>query len=66
MEKTIERLELQVAELSKLCADLHAENNNVKNDHRVAEKEIEQLRVKNRIAKGRVEQIAERLKSIET
>ncbi len=66
MEKAIERLELQVAELSKLCSDLHTENNSVKSDHRVAEKEIEQLREKNRIARGRVEQIVERLKSIET
>ncbi len=66
MEKAIESLEQQVAQLSKLCSDLHHENNNVKTEHRVAEKEVEQLREKNRIARGRVEQIVERLKSIET
>ncbi|MFT5259668.1 MAG: hypothetical protein ACI810_001413 [Gammaproteobacteria bacterium] len=66
MEKAIESLEQQVAQLSKLCSDLHAENNTVKNEQRIAEKEVEQLREKNRIARGRVEQIVDRLKSIET
>ncbi len=65
MEKAIENLEQQVVALTKLCADLHAENHSVKNSFRLAEKEAEQLREKNRIARGRVEQIVDRLKTIE-
>jgi len=65
MEKAIEQLELQVQELAKLCADLYDENTSIKSNQRVVEKECEQLREKNRIARGRVEQIVERLKGIE-
>ena len=65
MEKAIEQLEEQVQELTKLCSELHQENTSVKGDQRVVEKECEQLREKNRIARGRVEQIVERLKGIE-
>lgn len=65
MEKAIENLERQVAQLSKLCSALYAENSTIKNDHRMAEKEAEKLREKNRVAYNRVERIIERLKSIE-
>lgn len=65
MEKAIEQLEQQVQELAKLCADLYDENTSIKSNQRVVEKECEQLREKNRIARGRVEQIVERLKGIE-
>lgn len=65
MEKAIEQLEEQVHELSKICSELLQENTSMKSDHRVVEKECEQLREKNRIARGRVEQIVERLKGLE-
>ena len=65
MEKAIEQLEKQVQELAKLCADLYEENSSIKNDRRLVEKECDQLREKNRIARGRVEQIVERLKGLE-
>ena len=65
MEKAIEQLEEQVQELAKLCSDLYDENTSIKNDQRLVEKECDQLREKNRIARGRVEQIVERLKGLE-
>ena len=65
MEKAIEQLEEQVQELARLCSDLHDENTSIKSDHRLVEKECDQLREKNRIARGRVEQIVERLKGLE-
>ena len=65
MEKAIEQLEEQVQELAKLCSDLYNENTSIKSDHRLVEKECDQLREKNRIARGRVEQIVERLKGLE-
>ncbi len=65
MEKAIEQLEEQVQELAKLCSDLYDENTSMKSDQRLVEKECDQLREKNRIARGRVEQIVERLKGLE-
>jgi uncharacterized protein (TIGR02449 family) len=65
MEKAIEQLEEQVQELAKLCSDLYDENSSIKNGQRLVEKECDQLREKNRIARGRVEQIVERLKGLE-
>ena len=65
MEKAIEQLEEQVQELAKLCSDLYDENTSIKSDQRLVEKECDQLREKNRIARGRVEQIVERLKGLE-
>jgi uncharacterized protein (TIGR02449 family) len=65
MKKAIEQLEEQVQELAKLCSDLYDENSSIKSDQRLVEKECDQLREKNRIARGRVEQIVERLKGLE-
>jgi uncharacterized protein (TIGR02449 family) len=65
MEKAIEQLEEQVQELAKLCSDLYDENSSIKNGQRLVEKECDQLREKNRIARGRVEQIVERLTGLE-
>jgi uncharacterized protein (TIGR02449 family) len=65
MEKAIEQLEEQVQELAKLCSNLYDENSSIKSDQRLVEKECDQLREKNRIARGRVEQIVERLKGLE-
>ncbi len=65
MEKAIEQLEQQVNKLTRLCSELYEENTSMKSEHRVVEKECEQLREKNRIARGRVEQIVERLKGLE-
>ena len=65
MEKAIEQLEEQVKELAKLCSDLYEENSTIKNEQRLIEKECDQLREKNRIARSRVEQIVERLKGLE-
>jgi uncharacterized protein (TIGR02449 family) len=65
MKKAIEQLEEHVQELAKLCSDLYDENSSIKSDQRLVEKECDQLREKNRIARGRVEQIVERLKGLE-
>lgn len=65
MEKAIQQLEEQVHELAKLCSDLYEENTSIKSNTRLIESECEQLREKNRIARGRVEQIVERLKGLE-
>jgi uncharacterized protein (TIGR02449 family) len=65
MEKAIEQLEEQVQELASLCSYLYDENTSIKSDQRLVEKECDQLREKNRIARGRVEQIVERLKGLE-
>ena len=65
MEKVIEQLEEQVQELAKLCSELYDENTSIKSEQRLAEKECDQLREKNRIARGRVEQIVDRLKGLE-
>lgn len=65
MEKAIEQLEVRVHELAQLCTELYDENTIMKSEHRVIEKECEQLKEKNRIARGRVEQIVERLKDLE-
>ena len=65
MEKAIQQLEEQVHELAKLCSDLYEENTSIKSDSRLMQSECEQLREKNRIARGRVEQIVERLKGLE-
>jgi len=65
MEKAIQQLEEQVHELAQLCTDLYEENTSIKSDTRLIESECEQLREKNRIARGRVEQIVERLKGLE-
>lgn len=65
MEKAIQQLEEQVHELAKLCSDLYEENTSIKSNTRLMESECEQLREKNRIARGRVEQIVERLKGLE-
>jgi len=65
MEKAIQQLEEQVHALAKLCSDLYEENTSIKGDTRLMESECEQLREKNRIARGRVEQIVERLKGLE-
>ena len=66
MEKAIQQLERQVTELTQLCGNLHSENHSLKTEQRVAKQECAQLREKNRIARGRVEQIVERLRSIES
>lgn len=65
MDKAIDQLELQLQELSALCATLYDENTNIKQEQRIVTKECEQLREKNRIARGRVEQIVERLKELD-
>lgn len=65
MEKAIQQLESQVDELAKLCGSLHNENDSLKSEQRITQQECAQLREKNRIARGRVEQIVDRLKSIE-
>lgn len=65
MDNAIEQLEKQVHELSKLCGSLHTENDSLKNEQRVAQKECENLREKNRIARQRVEKIVDRLKEIQ-
>ena len=66
MEKAIEQLEEQVQELAKLCSDLYDENSSIKNGQRLVEKECDQLREKNRIARGRVNKSLNGLKASKT
>ena len=65
MDQAIERLELRVAELIKLAESMHRDNETLRNDQRMLRQEFKALQEKNKIARGRVEQIVARLKSLE-
>ena len=66
MEQTIEKLEQRVAELIKLAESMNRDNEVLRNAQRMLRQEYKALQEKNKIARGRVEQIVARLKSLES
>lgn len=66
MDQTIEKLERRVAELIKLAESMNRDNEVLRNDQRMLRQEFKALQEKNKIARGRVEQIVARLKSLES
>jgi len=66
MEQTIEKLERRVGELIKLAESMNRDNEVLRNDQRMLRQEFKALQEKNKIARGRVEQIVARLKSLES
>jgi len=66
MEHSIEKLERRVAELIKLAESMNRDNEVLRNDQRMLRQEFRALQEKNKIARGRVEQIVARLRSLET
>ena len=66
MEHSIEKLERRVAELIKLAESMNRDNEVLRNDQRMLRQEFKALQEKNKIARGRVEQIVARLRSLET
>jgi uncharacterized protein (TIGR02449 family) len=66
MEYSIEKLERRVAELIKLAESMNRDNEVLRNDQRMLRQEFKALQEKNKIARGRVEQIVARLRSLET
>lgn len=66
MEQSIEKLERRVAELIKLAESMNRDNEILRNDQRMLRQEFKALQEKNKIARGRVEQIVARLKSLES
>lgn len=66
MDQTIEKLERRVSELIKLAESMNRDNEILRNDQRMLRQEFKALQEKNKIARGRVEQIVARLKSLES
>lgn len=65
MDQSIEKLEVRVGELIKLAETMNRDNEILRNDQRMLRQEFKALQEKNKIARGRVEQIVARLKSLE-
>ena len=65
-EDTIEKLEQRVLDMIELCERMGKENVLLKNDQKMLRQEFASLQEKNKIARGRVEQIVARLKSLES
>jgi uncharacterized protein (TIGR02449 family) len=65
-EDTIEKLEQRVLDMIELCERMGKENLLLKNDQKMLRQEFASLQEKNKIARGRVEQIVARLKSLES
>ncbi len=66
MEDTIEKLEQRVTEMIHLCEQMTRENEILRADQQMLRQEFKSLQEKNKIARGRVEQIVARLKSLES
>ena len=66
MEDTIEKLEQRISDMIELCEKMSRENELLKNDQQMLRQEFAALQEKNKIARGRVEQIVARLKSLES
>ena len=66
MEDTIEKLEQRITDMIELCEKMNRENELLKNDQQMLRQEFAALQEKNKIARGRVEQIVARLKSLES
>jgi cell division protein ZapB len=66
VEETIEKLEQRITDMIELCEKMSRENEILKNDQQMLRQEFTSLQEKNKIARGRVEQIVARLKSLES
>ena len=66
MEQSIEKLERRVTELIKMAESMNRDNEILRNDQLLLRQEFKALQEKNKIARGRVEQIVARLKSLES
>ena len=64
-EDTLQKLEQRVADIIKLVEDMGRENEILRTDQQMLRQEFKSLQKKNKIARGRVEQIVSRLKSLE-
>lgn len=65
MQDTIEKLEQRVADMMTLCEKMSGENEMLRNDQKLLRQEFTALQEKNKIARGRMEKIIARLKSLE-
>ena len=65
-EDTIEKLEQRISDMIELCEKMGRENQLLKTDQQMLRQEFASLQEKNKIARGRVEQIVARLKSLES
>ena len=66
MEDTIEKLEQRISDMMEICEKMGRENELLKTDQQMLRQEFASLQEKNKIARGRVEQIVARLKSLES
>jgi cell division protein ZapB len=66
VEDTIEKLEQRISDMIELCEKMSRDNEILKNDQQMLRQEFTSLQEKNKIARGRVEQIVARLKSLES
>lgn len=66
MEDTIQKLEQRITDMIKLVEDMGRENEILRADQQMLRQEFKSLQEKNKIARGRVEQIVARLKSLES
>ncbi len=64
MEDTIRKLEQRVTDMIQLCEEMGRENELLRADQQLLQQEFKVLQEKNKIARGRVEQIVARLKSL--
>ncbi len=65
MVDTIEKLEQRIADMIQLVEDMGRDNETLRTDQQMLRQEFRSLQEKNKIARGRVEQIVARLKSLE-
>ena len=65
-EDTIQKLEQRISDMIELCEKMGRENELLKTDQQMLRQEFASLQEKNKIARGRVEQIVARLKSLES
>jgi cell division protein ZapB len=65
-EDTIQKLEQRISDMIELCERMSRENELLKTDQQMLRQEFATLQEKNKIARGRVEQIVARLKSLES
>ncbi len=65
MGDTIEKLEQRVTDMIRLLEEMGRQNEILRTDQQMLRQEFKALQDKNKIARGRVEQIVARLKSLE-
>lgn len=65
MSDTIEQLEGRIADLIKLSESLRNDHNNLQRDYELLHEQLSAVQEKNKIAHARIEQIVDKLKSLE-